>query len=78
MKQDRIKSLYYHLGVYNKHSVDIMAIIDHNKAEIERLQSVIERAEIARDEIMPEVQGLVPADNVAELEKMLEPSKNNA
>ena len=74
-KPDRIKSLYYHLGVYNKHSVDIMATIDHNKAEIERLQGIIDRAEITLEQIMPEVQGLVPAVDVLELEKMLKPSK---
>ncbi|MCY1714016.1 hypothetical protein [Caproiciproducens galactitolivorans] len=74
-KPDRIKSLYYHLGVYNKHSVDIQAKIDANKAEIERLQGVIDRAKITLETILPEVQQLVPAQNVEELEQMLLPSK---
>ncbi len=74
-KPDRIKSLYYHLGVYDKRSVDIQARIDANKAEIERLQCMIDRAEITLETIMPEVQQLVPAEDITELERMLQPSK---
>jgi ferredoxin-like protein FixX len=74
-KTDRIKSLYYHLGVYNKHSVETMASIEHNKSEIERLQESINRSEITLEQIIPEVQELIPANDVEELEKMLLPSK---
>lgn len=74
-KTDRIKSLYYHLGVYNKHSVDIQARIDANKAEIEHLQESIGHAEITLKTIEPELRQLVPVQDVEELERMLSPSK---
>ena len=74
-KPDRIKSLYYHLGVYNKHSVEMQAKIDANDAEVERLKALVARAEIALETLTAETQGLIPARNVEDLEQRLEPTK---
>ena len=74
-KPDRIKSLYYHLGVYNKRSVELQAKIDANDAEVERLKAAVDRAEITLETLTPEARGLVPAQDVKELEQRLEPTK---
>jgi hypothetical protein len=74
-KKDRIKSLYYHLGVYNKESVDLQAKIDANDEQVEKLKMQIERIEIALEALTSQVQGLIPAETIEELEYKLEPTK---
>lgn len=70
-KDDRIKSLYYHLRVYTKWSVDIQAQIDHNKERISEFDAAIQRFQTTLETILPEVKNLIPAEDIVELEKGL-------
>lgn len=71
-KNDRIKSLYYHLKIYNKNTVELMAKKDQKKDEIEELKKEEEKIRITLDSLSNEVQNLLPADTIESLEKSLQ------
>ena len=70
-KPDRIKSLYYHLGIYTRSTVELMAKRDTLKDKIEQLKAVEEKLRITIESLYAEIQNLVPADSIEELERNL-------
>ena len=70
-KPDRIKSLYYHLGIYTRPTVELMAKKDTLKDKIEQLKAVEEKLRITIESLYAEIQNLVPADSIEELERNL-------
>lgn len=70
-KPDRIKSLYYHLNIYTKSTVELMAKRDWLKDELETLQKEGERLQVILTALNGEMENLPPADNVEELEEQL-------
>lgn len=70
-KPDRIKSLYYHLGIYTRSTVELMAQKDALKDKIEQLKAEEEKIRITIDSLYAEIQNLVPADSIEELERNL-------
>lgn len=71
-KDDRIKSLYYHLNIYTKSTVGLMAQRDQIKDEIEKLQKEEERIRITLNALSKEIQNLLPAESIEELELNLQ------
>lgn len=71
-KTDRIKSLYYHLNIYTKSTVELMAKRDWLKDELETLQKESERLQVILTALHSEIENLPPADNIEELEEHLE------
>lgn len=71
-KPDRIKSLYYHLNIYTKSTVELMAKRDWLKDELETLQKESERLQVILTALNGEMGNLPPADNIEELEEQLE------
>lgn len=71
-KPDRIKSLYYHLNIYTKSTVELMAERDWLKDQLEVLQKESERLEVILAALQNEMENLPPADNMRELEEHLE------
>ena len=70
-KPDRIKSLYYHLGIYTRSTVELMAKRDALKDKIEQLKAEEEKSRITIEALYVEIQNLVPADSIEELERNL-------
>ena len=70
-KPDRIKSLYYHLNIYNKNTVELMARRDQLKEQLERLTSEDVRLSTVLSALNNEMENLPPADNIIELENHL-------
>ena len=70
-KPDRIKSLYYHLGIYTRSTVELMAKRDTLKDKIEHLKAEEEKSRITIESLYAEIQNLVPADSIEELERNL-------
>lgn len=70
-KSDRIKSLYYHLGIYTRSTVELMAKRDTLKDKIEQLKAEEEKSRITIESLYAEIQNLLPADSIEELEKNL-------
>lgn len=70
-KADRIKSLYYHLNIYTKSTVELMAQRDHLKERLEELQIESERLSTILEALREEMGNLPPAEDVEELEKFL-------
>lgn len=70
-KPDRIKSLYYHLGIYTRSTVELMAKRDTLKDKIEQLKAEEEKSRITIESLYAEIQNLVPADSIEELERNL-------
>lgn len=71
-KNDREKSLYFHLNIYNKHRIEILAEKDRLKSEIEDLKDKELRIKITIDSLLQEVQNLIPAETIDELENNLQ------
>jgi len=71
-KPDRIKSLYYHLNIYTKSTVELMAKRDWLKDQLEGLQKESERLQVVLAALQNETENLPPADNIQELEEHLE------
>ena len=71
-QDDRIKSLYYHLSIYNKYTVELMAQKDQMKDEIEKLKKEEEHIRITLNALSQETQNLIPAKTEEELEKYLQ------
>lgn len=70
-KPDRIKSLYYHLNIYTKNTVELMARRDQLKERVERLMSEKERLSTVLSALNGEMENLPPADDIIELENHL-------
>lgn len=70
-KSDRIKSLYYHLGIYTRSTVELMAKRDTLKDKIEQLKAEEEKSRITIESLYAEIQNLLPADSIEELERNL-------
>ena len=73
-KSDRIKSLYYHLGIYTRSTVELMAKRDTLKDKIEQLKEEEEKSRITIESLYAEIQNLLPADSIEELEKKFDNS----
>lgn len=76
-KNDRIKSLYYHLGIYTLLTVELTFKKDNIRERIELLKKDEEKIRITLDSLYLEIQNLVPANSIEELEKNLEISKDH-
>lgn len=70
-KNDRIKSLYYHLNIYTKATIELMARRDQLKDQLEELQTENERLRTVLDALHEETNNLPPAENIQELEANL-------
>lgn len=70
-KSDRIKSLYYHLGIYTRSTVELMAKRDTLKDTIEKLKEEESKLTITVNLLYEEIQNIIPADTIEELEKNL-------
>lgn len=70
-KSDRIKSLYYHLGIYTRSTVELMAKRDALKDTIEQLKEEESKITITMNSLYKEIQNIIPADSIEELEKNL-------
>lgn len=68
---DRIKSLYYHLNIYTKGTVELMAERDRLKERLEVLTTENDRLNTILSALREETVNLPPADNLAELETHL-------
>ena len=68
-KNDRIKSLYYHLNIYTRHSVELLAKRDLLKDEIEQIEREQSKLHIILEGLLQEIQNLLPAESIEELEK---------
>ncbi|MDF2943917.1 MAG: hypothetical protein K0S01_2775 [Herbinix sp.] len=70
-KPDRIKSLYYHLGIYNRLTVELMAKKNVLKDKIEQLKKEEDKIRITIEALYKETQNLVSAETLEELERNL-------
>lgn len=70
-KNERIKSIYFHLGLYNRSTIEKMGERDRYKNEIIALQKREKDIRITLDALLDEIENLVIADNEDELEKHL-------
>lgn len=70
-KNDREKSLYFHLNIYDKNRIEKMAKKDKIKDEIEALKEKEDKLKITIDSLSHEVQNIIPANTITELEKNL-------
>lgn len=69
---DRIKSLYYHLNIYTKGTVELMAQRDKLKDRLEEIKIENARLCTVLTALQEEIANLPPADNIQELESQLE------
>ena len=72
---DRIKSLYYHLNIYTKGTVELMAERDRLKEHLEALAIESDRLNTILAALREETGNLPPADTVSELEAHLDAPK---
>lgn len=76
-KSDRIKSLYYHLNIYTKGTIELMARRDLLKDRLEDLQVENERLRTVLEALHEETDNLPPAENIQELEANLLTAKEH-
>lgn len=70
-KKERIKSVYFHLGLYTKWTIEKMGERDQLKDEIAELQEREKEIRVTLKALLDEIQNLIIADNEEELEKHL-------
>lgn len=70
-KRERIKSIYFHLGLYNKWTIERMSECDRIKDEITKLKKRENNIRVTIENLLSDIQNLIVADNEAELEKQL-------
>lgn len=70
-KKERIKSVYFHLGLYTKWTIEKMGDRDRLKDEIAELQDREKEIRVTLKALLDEIQNLIIADNEEELEKHL-------
>lgn len=75
-KPDRIKSLYFHLNIFTQHTVELMAQKDELRDENKQLEKDKERIHTILEGLSEEIQNLLPAESVDELEKNLKIPKD--
>ena len=75
-KHDRMKSLYYHLSIYTKSAVELMAQRDKLQEELDTLKTDATKLLDIIEALTDEIQGIVPADDVAQFDKNIQISKN--
>ena len=68
---DRIKSLYYHLSIYTKTTVELMARKDNLTEQIQSLDKSRERLLTILSALQEETKSLLPAEDAQELEVQL-------
>lgn len=71
-KDDRIKSLYYHLNIYTKATVQEMADRDHLRDEIINLEAERDRVLTILQALTEEIRNLPSAENIDALEANLD------
>lgn len=71
-KDDRVKSLYYHLNIYTRDTVEIMASRDGLKDELLELEEEEKRIRTVLEGISEEIQNLLPAETIEQLEQNLQ------
>lgn len=71
-KNDREKSLYFHLNIYNKHRIERLSEKDRLKSETNSLKEKETKIKITIDSLSQEVQHLIPAETIDELESNLQ------
>lgn len=71
-KNDRIKSLYYHLNIYTRDTVELLARKDYLMEEIEKLKEKEEKLRITYEALLTETENLFPADTIEELEENMQ------
>lgn len=70
-KDDRRKSLFYHLGIYNKKTVELIAKKDTLTLQFNTMKEESERLKTVINVLSEELKNIVPAENVEELERNL-------
>ncbi len=70
-KSERLKSLYYHLGIYNKDTIESMSECDRLKDEIEKLKDREKSVRSTIENLLLEIQNLIIVDNEEDFEKQL-------
>jgi len=75
-KDDRLKSLYYHLGIYDKDTIRLMSDKDVANQELKVLESESEKIQTVIETLSDETNNIIPASNIEELERNLTISKN--
>lgn len=70
-KDARIKSLYYHLNIYTKATIELMVQRDKLKNDLETLQHEDERLCTVLEALQSEAENVLPAQNIEELEEQL-------
>lgn len=75
-RDDRLKSLYYHLGIYNKDTIKLLADKDNANKELEEKEIEIEKIQNVIETLTEESNNIVPAANIEELERNLEISNS--
>lgn len=76
-KNDRIKSLYYHLNIYNRSTIELMVKRDALKEKIRELKEKEEKIRITLEALAKETQNLLPAEDLDELERNLQIPKEH-
>lgn len=71
-KDDRIKSLYYHLNIYTRHTVELMSQRDTLRDEAIQLEENEKRIKTILGGLAQEIQNLLPAETIDELEQNLQ------
>lgn len=69
--KERIKSIYFHLGLYNKWTIEKLGECDRLKDEIENLKKREANIRVTIENLLSDIQNLIIADNEYELEKQL-------
>lgn len=72
LKNDRIKSLYYHLNIYTRDTVELLARKDYLMEEIDKLKEKEEKLRITYEALLQETDNLFPADTIEELEENMQ------
>lgn len=76
-KNDRTKSLYYHLNIYTRNTVELLARKDLLIEKIEKLKEKEERLRITYEALLAETENLFPADTIDELEQNMQIPKEH-
>ena len=71
-----MKSLYYHLSIYTKSAVELMAQRDKLQEELDTLKTDATKLLDIIEALTDEIQGIVPADDIAQFDKNIQISKN--
>ncbi|MCR5301067.1 MAG: hypothetical protein K6E49_01350 [Lachnospiraceae bacterium] len=74
-KNERAKSLYFHLGLYTKKRIELQAKKDELKEELTQLQERENQLLITIGALSEELSNIIPADNEKELEQYLSTPK---